>query len=245
MIKKIYVFLIFSCLNFWLFGQEFIKINKSNLPLKYYFDGDTLQKNQKIDEFFTTDLITLGAYKTFLNALKIDSGETCYNQHLPKADKYEEEIIATYFSTNEFDNYPVIGVSWDNALDYCQWIGRKNGNLQKYTYRLPNVKEWLVIRHTELKKDLTIDSLFSEWTSNEMDESMYLYEQNNQLTFASGSTSKNPSSTHPALNRKIVLGDSFCEKFEYPINSSLRSYYANEGYKTIGFRIVRVKTQNK
>ena len=36
------------------------------------------------------------------------------------------------------DNYPVIGVNWDSATAYCNWVSAKTGR----TYRLPTEAEW-------------------------------------------------------------------------------------------------------
>ena len=36
------------------------------------------------------------------------------------------------------DNHPVVSVSWDNAVAFCKWLGRKEGK----TYRLPTEAEW-------------------------------------------------------------------------------------------------------
>jgi len=37
-----------------------------------------------------------------------------------------------------FDNYPIIFISWDAAVAYCQWLSDKTGK----TYRLPTEAEW-------------------------------------------------------------------------------------------------------
>jgi gliding motility-associated lipoprotein GldJ len=34
---------------------------------------------------------------------------------------YNEPYLANYFSHPAFDNYPVVGVSWEQAMDYCTW----------------------------------------------------------------------------------------------------------------------------
>ena len=40
--------------------------------------------------------------------------------------------------TPDSDNYPVIGVNWDSAVAYCNWLSAKTGK----TYRLPTEAEW-------------------------------------------------------------------------------------------------------
>ena len=38
----------------------------------------------------------------------------------------------SYFENDEFDNYPVVYISWFNASSYCNWTG----------HRLPTEAEW-------------------------------------------------------------------------------------------------------
>ena len=41
-------------------------------------------------------------------------------------------------ATAESDDYPVLGVNWDSAVAYCNWLSRKTGK----KYRLPTEAEW-------------------------------------------------------------------------------------------------------
>ena len=40
--------------------------------------------------------------------------------------------------TADSDAYPVLGVNWDSAVAYCNWLSAKTGK----TYRLPTEAEW-------------------------------------------------------------------------------------------------------
>ena len=40
--------------------------------------------------------------------------------------------------TPDSDDYPVLGVNWDSATAYCNWLSAKTGK----TYRLPTEAEW-------------------------------------------------------------------------------------------------------
>ncbi|MCB0706912.1 MAG: formylglycine-generating enzyme family protein [Saprospiraceae bacterium] len=58
------------------------------------------------------------------NAYNIETGSNDYFKKLGKA------------LTN--DLHPVVGVSWDNAVAYCEWLSGKTGA----AYRLPSETEW-------------------------------------------------------------------------------------------------------
>jgi len=62
---------------------------------------------------------------------------------------YNEPMTYKYFSHVGFDDYPVIGVSWDQARAFCDWRTQLQGNYRSrmndsppHDYRLPTEAEW-------------------------------------------------------------------------------------------------------
>lgn len=84
-------------------------------------------------------------HKVYLDAFFIDQTEVtnamyaecvksgrCDEPRLNTSILQNEQNNSFYYGNPDFDNYPVIHVSWDNAIAYCEWVGR----------RLPTEAEW-------------------------------------------------------------------------------------------------------
>jgi len=116
----------------FLMGDNFNEGNSDEIPVhKVYLDAYYIGKYK----------ITNGDYKKFME----DGGYS-------NADYWTADGFGEYGSEPEFwhsphdkgggtdgsDNYPVVGVSWFEAMAYCVWLSEKTG----HTYRLPTEAEW-------------------------------------------------------------------------------------------------------
>lgn len=91
-------------------------------------------------------------YKEFLSFAK-NENERLYTSLLPDTAQWLtrisdlEPMAMYYFQRPQFNNYPVVNISYEDALSYCKWLtdlynqipGRK---FKKVNIRLPSEKEW-------------------------------------------------------------------------------------------------------
>jgi len=113
------------------------------LPLKgdYLFVDETEVSNIQWKEF----LYWLKKHDTFQ-----------YNLMLPDTNVWRsqfanhEPFVKYYFQHPAYTNYPVVGITYNQALAYCKWRGDrvleylklKNSPIKKLIYRLPTEEEW-------------------------------------------------------------------------------------------------------
>ena len=59
---------------------------------------------------------------------------------------HNEPLLHGYFSMPSYDDYPVVGVTWEQAVAYCDWLTKytrsKNPGAQISDFRLPTEAEW-------------------------------------------------------------------------------------------------------
>ncbi len=83
----------------------------------------------------------------FLNTYVVNvyPDTTCWVNDFPNAEN--EKYARHYFSSREYNDYPVVGVTWEQANAYCAWrteqMKHQNGNNTKEEpFRLPTEAEW-------------------------------------------------------------------------------------------------------
>jgi len=86
--------------------------------------------------------VTVGDYLKFSNDLEAripGSSERYLPRRSVESDFYWQKIGATYRSSFPSD-WPVLGVSWDDASAYCKWLKSQSGGT--WDFRLPEDAEW-------------------------------------------------------------------------------------------------------
>lgn len=145
-----YLFLALFGLSIPILMSNSKKKEKSIIPSDYVPLSDSLF----INKYETTNK----EYSEFLNAILVDSSETFYKSQLenPFSDIHLQPrplsgcyvITPLYTSHLAFKDHPVIGTSYQQAINYCQWKTKElNATLdsdQSYEFlvRLPSVEEW-------------------------------------------------------------------------------------------------------
>jgi formylglycine-generating enzyme required for sulfatase activity len=149
------------------------------LVLSLYFFTPSKDKARKpvkgpFDTYLVRDTIFMDAaectneqYRLFIDGMKkkyADIDPWIYKKELPDTlvwrtyGSYNDEQVSGYFSHPAYDDFPVVGVSFQQALDYCKWKTEELRELVKSPayvkqmhfpekiedlyFRLPTVKEW-------------------------------------------------------------------------------------------------------
>lgn len=213
---------------------QFFNIKSKSLNFAQKLGVPSDSSVHELGSFRISNQITLKQYKQYLNSIKKDSLYSFYLSQLPKIEN-QEKLTAKYLSSNEFDSQPVIGVSMDNACNFARWYTAIQKN-NKVKYRLPILVEWISMN--EEKKTFSDDFLL-DWTLNSYDESSLLFYKKGEFPLGYFYQHKN---TDPKIKkRKSVIGRSFRISLADPVKISSRfSYFADEGYADVGFRLVEV-----
>jgi len=232
-------FLILSGFGFKENAIKFHKIKEQKLNCYDLLGDEEKYKLEAIKGFEISDFISYGNYKIYLNAIQKDSSTSFYVSQLPDSTMCFKKEYDIYLNSTEYDLFPVVGVSWDAAMNFCKWKTKqdnKNGKLS-FIYSLPTAEEWLAA--TKLKGNkIDINSNYSDWILTTKDESVFYYSAEFNVPFYSY-IYFHKQDDPPVLKRKIAIGNSFLFKQKKLKNFFTYSYYSNHGYKHIAFRIVK------
>jgi len=113
------------------------------------YRGDSSQLTIYADPYWISPLVTNMDYSEYLKSLKSNSENENYNDALIKESLLEEFVpvlnitLREYITNQVYTNYPVLGLNWYQAQNYCDWkTSIVNKELQQA--KLPIEKSWLM-----------------------------------------------------------------------------------------------------
>ena len=122
------------------------------------FDFHKIKKSDSI--FYSKYEVTNIQYKSFLKSV-MDGDSSNYSElkinNLGWIEEYRfsfnKPMARNYHAHIAFDNYPVVNISFDAALKYCDWLNIID-ETEKYYYRLPTQSEFLfLVKTVNIKYD--------------------------------------------------------------------------------------------
>ncbi len=124
------------------------------------------QQMVKISEtFYVNKFETTNAeYRKFLSWAENDNQQEIIKTSSVRSQGWESldlsEKNTEYYSSHQaFDNYPVVNITYDGAINFCQWLTdqyntSKKRKFNKVKFRLPTSEEWMDIAKGGRERDI-------------------------------------------------------------------------------------------
>lgn len=141
--------------------------------------------------YMSSEEVTNAEWLAFYNAKVKELGEAKSAAFYPDtlvwtrdfAYSYNDPMVNYYFKHPAYQNYPVVGVSWDMAQEYCRWYSEYiNGFLKEAgmevlpDFRLPSEAEWEYAALGVVNKDPEkISPRIFPWNGNKLVDSKNQY----------------------------------------------------------------------
>jgi hypothetical protein len=204
-------------------------------------NNDTAGIAVRSDPYWISSMVSNKEYKDYLNAIK--SSPVHYQTALPSKELESQEIKSLqisykeYFNNSKYENYPVLGVSWNQAQLFCQWKTRQvNSELDEAN--LPHEKDYRLPLSVEIEGakhfiNINFSRAFKENSSYNDPELVKFYYHTNELTLES--FSKSTYLTNLSLN----LDSPYIVIYNKASQTSTPYKLKNDVDLNVGFRYVQ------
>jgi formylglycine-generating enzyme required for sulfatase activity len=126
-------------------GTSFAQTKQWNQSWAKFSNGKWMQKTE----------VSNAEFRAFLEDVKKAGNLDGYYTYYPDSTGWKNissanaPFEAYHFTNPSFDNYPVVNITYDAALAYCQWLSYKysaqpNKSFGQVEFRLPTREEWML-----------------------------------------------------------------------------------------------------
>jgi len=139
---------------FCFLAAQITSVNAQNMPLKLNVKDIDKSLAMVHDSLYASKYeLTNILYRTFEQDLKSTHQTELLKIATPDTNvwraklEYNEPLVRYYYRHPNYNDYPVVGVSWEAANLFCKWLTEKYNSYAKRKYkkvlfRLPTEKEW-------------------------------------------------------------------------------------------------------
>lgn len=111
------------------------------------YSNDVQQRMVSIGSFMMDQHeVTNGDWKEYVEDIGNDPAALPDSTLIWSSRTYNEPIIDQYYGHGAYSDYPVVGITWEQANAYCEWRTLKmreiTGNPNTPPFRLPTEAEW-------------------------------------------------------------------------------------------------------
>ena len=167
--------------------------------------------------------------------LRGSSAQNAYIAYAPLTNAEYSEFVPDHSYPSGEDNYPVVNISYNQAMAYCEWLGEAD---DEHAYRLPSEEEWIMAAG-HMPKDVAMNSNFIESGLTPVDAYAQTTGACGGIDFWGNCWEWTSTTTGQGLY--IVKGGAWDSS-----RDACRSEYSDDardpsqGYDNVGFRVVRV-----
>ena len=161
--------------------------------------------------------------------------ENAYIAYAPLTNAEYAQYMPGFTYPSGQENFPVVNISYTQALAYCQWLGSTD---DVYAYRLPSGEEWIMAAG-HMPKDVAMNSGFVENGLTAVDAYAQTTGACGGIDFWGNCWEWTSTANEDGLY--IVKGGAWDSS-----RDACRTEYSDDvrdpslGYNNVGFRVVRV-----
>lgn len=187
-------------------------------------------------QFSISRQISLSEYKDYVySQADKKQAQLCPDTSITTPDAYQQ-----YWETSDYNKYPAVGISWENAMAYCHWrtLEEQQDGAYTYYYILPTYELWLAaFNHLDNKRkrhDLNQD--YSDWLVDKHVLNSFSFLHNNSPDI----NNDNRFDEFDTSLYRLTIGASYHQQIEKLMDHKNIRMHKEKGYPDVGFRVVKM-----